>query len=161
MSPTSIEERDYMTHGPYSTVGNLMYAVVYRKSDLSQAVSMISRYMHEPNRGSLGGSEVILWYIKGTIYVGLIFKKDFIGKQECIGYVDLDNVGDLNKCQSITGYVFILFQELVRWLSILQSNVTLSLMEAEYMAMIEPMKEAIWLQGLLDDFGIAQEDQLW
>ena len=43
MSPTSIEEHKYMTHVPYtSVVGNLIYAIVCRRPDLSQAVSMIS-----------------------------------------------------------------------------------------------------------------------
>jgi len=43
----------------------------------------------------------ILRYIKGTIDVGLVFKKDFIGKQECIRYVDSDYAGDLDKHRSI------------------------------------------------------------
>ena len=43
------------------------------------------------------------------------------------------------------------------WRSILQFIVTLSTTEAEYMAMTEAMKEAIWLQELLDDLGIDQE----
>ena len=55
------------------------------------------------------------------------------------------------------GYVFTLSQAPVSWRSILQSTVALSTMEAEYMAMTEAMKEAIWLQGLLDDLGIDQD----
>jgi len=43
------------------------------------------------------------------------------------------------------------------WHSILQSTVALSTTEAEYMAMTEAMKEAIWLQRLLDDLGIDQD----
>ena len=47
MSLTTVEEHEYMTHVPYaSTVGSLMYAMVCTRPDLSQAVSMISRYMH-------------------------------------------------------------------------------------------------------------------
>jgi len=45
----------------------------------------------------------------------------------------------------------------VSWRSILQSTVALSTTEAEYMAMIEAIKEAIWLQGLLDDLGIEHD----
>ena len=45
-------------------------------------------------------------YIKGTIDVGLVFEKDSMGKQECIGYVDSDYAGDLDKRRSTTGYVF-------------------------------------------------------
>ena len=37
MSPTTIEEREYMTHVPYaSAVGNLMYTMVYTRLNLSQ-----------------------------------------------------------------------------------------------------------------------------
>jgi len=46
ISPTTIVECEYMTHVPYtSAVGCLMYAMVCIRSDLSQVVSMISRYM--------------------------------------------------------------------------------------------------------------------
>ena len=49
---TSIEEREYMTHVPYaSAVDSLMYAMVCTRPDLSQAASMVSRYMHDPDRG--------------------------------------------------------------------------------------------------------------
>ena len=52
MSPTSVEEREYTTHVPYaSAVDNLMYAMMCTRPDLSQAISMVSRYMHEPGRG--------------------------------------------------------------------------------------------------------------
>jgi len=43
------------------------------------------------------------------------------------------------------------------WHSILQSNVALSTMEVEYMAVTDTIKEGIWLQGLLDDLGIEQD----
>jgi len=52
MSPTTFEEREYMTHVPYaSSIGSLIYAIVCTRSDLSQAILMISRYMHDPSRG--------------------------------------------------------------------------------------------------------------
>jgi len=52
MSPTTIEEHEYMTHVPYANIiGSLMYAIMCTRSDLSQAVSMVSRYMHDLGRG--------------------------------------------------------------------------------------------------------------
>ena len=36
-------------------------------------------------------------------------------------------------------------------------TVALSTMEAEYMTITEAIKEAIWLQGLLDDLGVGQK----
>ena len=90
MSFTTVEEREYMTRVPYaSAVGNLMYVMVCTWPDLSQTISMISRYMHDPGRGHWEAVKWVLWYIKGTIDVGLVFENDSIGKQECVRYVDL------------------------------------------------------------------------
>ena len=91
--------------------------------------------MHDSGQRHWEAVKWILWYIKGTIDVGLVFEKDSMGKQEC---------------------VFTLSQVPVSWRSILQSTVALSTTEAEYMAMMEAIKEAIWLQRLLDDLGIDQ-----
>ena len=129
-----------------------MYAMVCTRPDLSQVVSMISRYMHDPEKGHWETVKWVLWYIKGTIDVGLIFEKDSTGKQECIRYA-----GDLDKRRSTTRYVFTLSQVRVSWRSILQSTVAFSTTEAEYMAMTKAMKRAIWLHGLLDDLGIKQD----
>jgi len=54
---------------------------------------------------------------------------------------------------------FTLSQVPMSWRSTLQSTVVLSTTKAEYMAMTEAKKEDIWLQKLLDDLGIDQ-DQL-
>ena len=75
--------------------------------------------------------------------------------QHVVGYYVLDYAGDLDKLRSTTGYVFTLAKALVSWKSTLQSIVALSMMEAEYMAITEAVKEAIWLQGLLDDLGVG------
>ena len=90
-----------------------MYAIVCTRADLSQAVSMISRYMNDLGRGHWEIVKWVLQYIKGTIDVGLVFEKDSTGKQECVRYVDSNYAGDLNKCWSTTGYVFILSQALM------------------------------------------------
>jgi len=50
-----------------------------------------------------------------------------------------------------------LAQVTMSWRSILMYTIALSTVEAEYMAMMEAMKETIWLQGLFDDLGIDQD----
>ena len=79
----------------------------------------------------MGGSEVDSRYIKGSIDICLVFKKDVTGKQECIRYVDSDYTRDLDKRRSTTGYVFTLSQSPISWCSTLHSIVALSTMEAE------------------------------
>jgi len=52
MSPKTIDDREYMSHIPYtSAVGSLMYAMVCTRPDMSQAMSMLSRYMHDLGKG--------------------------------------------------------------------------------------------------------------
>ena len=73
-----------------------MYAMMRTRPNSSQAVSMVSRYMHDPGRGHWDVVKWILRYIKSTMDVGLVYERDHRGKQECTGYVDSDYAGDLN-----------------------------------------------------------------
>ncbi|KAH9648425.1 retrovirus-related pol polyprotein from transposon TNT 1-94-like protein [Citrus sinensis] len=72
------------------------------------------------------------------------------------GYVDSDFAGDLDKRRSITGYVYTLCGGAVNWKASLQSVVALSTTEAEYIALSEAVKEAIWLKGLVTELGLEQ-----
>jgi len=117
--------------------------MVCTRPDISQVVSLVSRYMHDPNKGHWQAVKWILRYILGTIDMGLMFVKNVSCKQLCVGYVDSDYAGDLDKRRSSTGYVFTLAGGPVSWRSTLQSTVALSTTEAEYMAVTEAIKEAI------------------
>ncbi|KAL5865755.1 hypothetical protein ACOSQ3_003269 [Xanthoceras sorbifolium] len=158
LSPKNDEEREYMAKVPYANaVGSLMYAMVCTRPDISHAVGAVSRYMHDPGKGHWLAVKWILRYIQNTVDVGLVFEQDDIIGQGAIGYCDSDYAGDLDKRRSTTGYVFTLARAPVSWKSTLQSTVALSTTEAEYMAVTEAVKEAIWLQGLLEDLGIGQK----
>ena len=76
--PTSQEERDYMACAPYvNVVSSLMYAMVCIRPNISQAVSMVSRYMHNLGKNCWLVVKWILQYLYRTIDVGLLFKKDY------------------------------------------------------------------------------------
>ena len=158
LSPSTNTEREYMLQVPYSNaVGSLMYSMVCTRPDISQAVSIVSRYMHNPGKGHWQAVKWILRYIQKTVDVGLLFKQDNTLGKGVIGYVDSDYAGDLDKRRSTTGYVFTLAGGPISWKSTLQSTVALSTTEAEYMAVTEAVKEAIWLQGMVKTLGLDQE----
>ena len=70
MSPTTVEDCEYMTRVLYaSAVGSLMYIMVCTRPNLSKVVSIISRYMHDPEKGHWGAVKWVPRYIKGTIDV--------------------------------------------------------------------------------------------
>lgn len=49
--PKTEEEREYMSKGSYvNAVGSLIYAMVCTRLDISHAVGLVSRYMHDPGK---------------------------------------------------------------------------------------------------------------
>ncbi|KAG8496862.1 hypothetical protein CXB51_008020 [Gossypium anomalum] len=72
-------------------------------------------------------------------------------KDGVIGYVDADFAGGLDRIRSLTGYVFTIGGCAISWKATLQTTVALSTTEAEYMAITEAYKEAIWLKGLFSE----------
>jgi hypothetical protein len=158
--PKSPEEKEEMSRVPYaSAVGSLMYAMVCTRPDLAHAVSLVSRFMSDPGKQHWEAVKWILRYLRGTAKVGLLFQGLEEGEPKVLqGYVDADYAGDLDQRRSITGYVFMVAGCIISWKAELQDTVALSTTEAEYMAAVEAAKEALWLQGLVDTFGVKQEE---
>ena len=75
----------------------------------------------------------------------------FFGGSETVlqGYVDVDMVGDKESRRSTTGHVFTVGGTTKSWISKLQHVVSLSTMEAKYVAATEASKEMIWLQRFM------------
>jgi hypothetical protein len=92
-----------------------------------------------------------------TLDVGLMFQWEKSSEPHVSDYVDSDYAGDLDRRGSMTGYVFTLAHGPISWRSMLQPTVALSTAEAEYMVVIEAVKEALWLQGLIVDLGFSHE----
>ncbi|KAL0368120.1 UNVERIFIED_CONTAM: Retrovirus-related Pol polyprotein from transposon TNT 1-94 [Sesamum calycinum] len=145
-----------MAKVPYaSAVGCLMYAMACTHLDLAHAVSQIYKYMSIPGRHHW---EVVKWvfrYLKDTVGYGVVS-----GSQQndplVVGYVDSDYAGDLDDRRSTTGYVFTLGGGPICWKSTVQCIVSLSTIEAEYIAVAEAAKEALWLSGLSKELGVEQ-----
>ncbi|GJZ47598.1 retrotransposon protein, putative, ty1-copia subclass [Tanacetum coccineum] len=71
-----------------------------------------------------------------------------------VSFVDSDYAKDPDKGRSITGYEFLVHGCVVSWKEMLQHVVAFSTTKAEYMALAEAVKEAIWLRGLLEELGV-------
>ena len=73
-----------------------------------------------------------------------------------VGYVDSNYPGNRDDRRSTTGYVFTLLGGPIFWRSTVQSLVAMSNIEAEYMAVVEVAKEALWLKALVKELGLNQ-----
>ena len=70
------------------------------------------------------------------------------------GFIDADWASCIDDRRSYTGYAFLLAGAAILWGSKRQKTVALSSTEAEYMALSEGTKEAIYLQSFLQETGI-------
>ncbi|GJZ73111.1 zinc finger, CCHC-type containing protein [Tanacetum coccineum] len=132
--PSSEWNVERMSKVPYAnTVGSLMYLMVCTRPDIGYVVSIVSRYLANP---------------------GLVYGRDQGKHVDFDGFVDADYAKDPDKGRSSTEYVFMVHGCVVSWKATLQHVVTLSTTEAEYIALIEAVKESIWLKCLLIELGV-------
>ncbi|XP_020245080.1 uncharacterized protein LOC109823205 [Asparagus officinalis] len=113
-------------------VGRLIY-LSHTRPDISFAVSMVSRYMHDPRKGHIDAVYHILRYMKSTPGKGLIFRKS--GHMSIEGYCNFDWASCADDRRSTSGYCIFIGGNLVSWKSNKQSVVARSTAEAEYRAM--------------------------
>ncbi|WVZ02051.1 hypothetical protein V8G54_022857 [Vigna mungo] len=156
--PKTEEERKKMESVPFSNgIGSIMYGMVCTRPDVAHGVSVLSQFMVNPGPTHWEALKWMLRYIRGSLGTGLLFQNNFQGGGYIEGFVDSDFAGCLDTRKSRSGYVFTLFGTAVSWRSTLQSVVALSTTEAEYYALAEGVKEALWLKGLVRELGFDQK----
>nr|AAP21414.1 putative polyprotein [Oryza sativa Japonica Group]ABF99446.1 retrotransposon protein, putative, unclassified [Oryza sativa Japonica Group] len=136
-------------------VGRLIY-LCHTRPDISYAVSVVSRYMHDPRTGHLDVVHKILRYLKGTPGKGLWFRKN--GHLNVEGYCDADWASSMDDRRSTSGYCVFVGGNLVSWRSKKQAVVARSTAEAEYRAMALSLSEMLWMRSLLTELRVLRSD---
>ena len=77
---------------------------------------------------------------------------------DLIGFTDSNNAGDQDDRRSTSCYVFILGSGAVLWSSKKQSIVTLSTIEAEFVAASSCTCQAIWLKRILEELYFKRQE---
>ena len=156
----TIKEDSHRTTLYQQIVGSLMWSAMSARPDIVFAVGYLSRFSSKPSEQHLKAAKRILAYLKGSIdKVLTLGQLDNGGHHSLIGYCDADYAGDMETRRSTTGYCFKLLGSAVSWTSIRQSTVATSTCEAEYMALAEAAKEAIWLNRMLQELGFITKDK--
>lgn len=136
-----------------SLVGALLYIAVCARPDIAVSASILGRSVSAPREEDWVAAKRVVRYLKATKDWRLQYGEP-AGK--LIGYSDADWAGDAKTRKSTTGNIFLFAGAAISWASRLQSCVTLSSMESEYVALSEASQEAVWLRKLLEDFGEPQ-----
>jgi hypothetical protein len=127
-------------------VGCLMYLLATRP-DLAYSMCLVARYMERPTEMHLSTVKRILRYLKGTVNYEVIYKKE--EKVRLIGWSYSNYVGDTDDWKSTSRYVFMIGNGAISWSSKKQPIVTLSTIEAEYVATTSCYCQGVWLRMIL------------
>jgi hypothetical protein len=150
--PKTQDEINDMTGSRYrELIGSLQYASLATRPDITYAVNKLSQFLSNPGRVHLDAALRVLRYLNGTKHRSLHLGG---GIPDVAGFSDSDWGGDHDDRKSTGAYVFRLGLGSVSWKSKKQTSVALSTVESEYMAMCQAAKEAVWLNGLLEDLGV-------
>ena len=148
-----ISAEDLPFDGPYlQAIGCLMYAMVLTRCDITYAVTKCAQYSKLPQMSHWAAVKRIMRYLRGTLSYGITFSS--APDLHVVGYVDSDYSGDHSDRKSKTGIVFKMANGPVSWFSQKQGCTSESTTEAEFVALAEATKEAIWLRRLLRSLGI-------
>jgi Reverse transcriptase (RNA-dependent DNA polymerase) len=142
-----------------SVIGMLLYLAGNTRPDIAFAVNQCARFNHDPRKSHSKAVKTIVRYLVKTRTKGLIMKPN--GKLTVDCYCDADFAGLWNKedhrdpvsAKSRTGYVIMFAGCPVVWVSKLQTEIALSTMEAEYVALSHSLRQLLHLRRVVEEIG--------
>lgn len=140
-----------------SVVGMLGYLTGSTRPDIAMATHQCAKFSNDPKLSHERAVRRIAKYLLGTQNKGLIFKPDFTKGLECYvdasfadGWTSIDS-DDAENVLSRTGYIIYYAGCPIHWVSKLQTEITLSSTEAEYIALSQSMRDIIPMMNLLEE----------
>jgi hypothetical protein len=135
-----------------SAIGSLQYLAVNTRPDIAVAVSILARHVESPRVKDWTEVKRIFRYLKFTKDKKLkLGSAEKASNRQLFCYADADWGSDIQDRKSNSGYCFQFLNSTIMWSSRKQSMVTLSSTEAEYIALAEALKEAVWIRRILED----------
>ena len=131
-----------------AAVGSLIWLGGMTRPDIANAVRAVARQAHDPAERHWRAVRKIIAYLNKTKDLGLVFVKD--GDRKLSEYVDADYANKDNDRRSVSGVAVMVGGTVVNASSTTQHCVTLSTSEAEYVAMAQGAKTALFTKAVLD-----------
>lgn len=144
-----------------SLIGMLLYLSNNSRPDIAFAVHQCARFSHAPKQSHAIAVKAIGRYLLRTRTQGLILKPSGDLAIDC--YVDADFAGlwtheddqDPICVKSRTGYLITIGGCPLTWCSKLQSEIALSTMEAEYIALSQSMRELLPIREIVQEMALG------
>jgi hypothetical protein len=176
-----------MGFGYRQAIGELIYALVTCRPDISYAVIKLSQYSTRPCRIHFEAIKNIFRYLNATKDDGIYFWRKqprpdltFVAPPECkndnnydeneiqerqqtthnimFGAVDSDYAGDTDHRRSVTGIILRIGGGTIFYKTKFQDTIALSSTEAEFIAAAEAGKYILYIHSILEQIGIPQDE---
>lgn len=134
-----------------SIIGSILYAMLGTRPDIAFAVTQLSKYNNNPSQQHMNLAYYILRYLQGTKNYCLYY--DGSSSSGLIAYADSDWAEDCDDRHSTTGFVFLMANCAVSWVSQRQVTISLSSTEAEYKAASDCCRQMAWLRNFGRELG--------
>lgn len=142
------QDHESTSPGPYnSLIGALLWVAQSTRADIAFAVNRLSQFLKNPSSSHWNAAVRILRYLITTKHLKLRLG----GSLDCCGYTDSDWAEDRFDRRSTSAYTYRIGCGSISWKSRKQPTVSLSSTEAEYKALSDSCKEAIWLRNVLSE----------
>ncbi|SOV03068.1 uncharacterized protein UDID_18318 [Ustilago sp. UG-2017a] len=136
-------------------VGKLLWIANSTWPNLSLTVSVLARHMREPLQEHYQAAQHVLRYLKGTKEVGLVYRANK-SQEPLVAHSNTNWASDATiQRKSTLGSVAFVYGNPVTWKSATQKCVSLSAVEAEFIAATEATREVLFLKQLLCSIGIV------
>ena len=148
------EEDSLQANFPYrEAVGCLMFLQSCSRPDIAFNVVTAAHFSERPGKPHIQALKRIMRYLQKTKDLRIIYGN---GDLDLVVYSDSDYATCTETRRCFAGRLAILNGGPVTWKSKKMDTVVLSTTEAEYMAVTEAVKDALWLRQLLSDMVCLQ-----
>ncbi|KAE8218105.1 hypothetical protein CF319_g7952 [Tilletia indica] len=134
-------------------VGCLKWIAQTIRPDLMFACGVLSRFQARPMPEHMDAAKRTMRFLRKTADEDLVYQPGTDSIPRLAGFADADFAGDTETSRSTTGFVFYIHGNPISWASRLQVSVSMSTVEAEYIALAEGLREGLWLRNLLSELG--------
>ncbi|KAJ1570908.1 hypothetical protein NDA11_005509 [Ustilago hordei] len=136
-------------------VGKLLWVANSTRPDLSLTMGVLARHMREPSQEHYQAAQRVLCYLESTRQVGLVYRASE-SQEPLVAHSDANWASDATiQRRSTSGSVALVYGNPVAWKSATQKCMSLSAVEAEFIAATEATREVLFLKQLLRSIGIA------
>lgn len=138
-------------------IGCLLYVVITRP-DVATIISQLSRYLQSPQEAHYKAALRVLRFLYSTRNRSLHYVDHLLAAGfELVAFSDSTWNSNIDNSRSRSGYAIFFNGCLIAWKSTLQTIVTLSSCEAEYVALNLTARETVWLRRLLAELLFPQK----